>query len=468
MSRRQPGSGAIERTDSGKWRFRLTLADGTRRSSPPFDTEAEAQAELDGALYHLRAGAVAAVGALTLDAFGASWIDRRHVANAKTETGLWKHHIAGSPLAALPVAEIRRRDIREWALALAKKRKLVQTIGGGREPGPDLISPQTCRLCFALLRSCLSAAVEDEIIAVNPAADLRLSFGDADPDDDDNWTFLDEAEIKLVLAIPDAMARLHFQWAMGSGARQGESWGHQWKDIDLKSPEAVIRRSYRGRTKNGKPRRFPLFGLALDALRQWKEIAPDTRPDALVWPSRTGDMRARGDSMGWADRKRGKMGVAHGYKTRAGITRPVVYHTLRHTCASHLIMGTWGRRWSLEEVKEYLGHSDIKVTQRYGHLSPGHLHKIAAETILPGLPPRPVEVLPGATFLASPVGDRGATRTRDLLFRNNDEVRAVQGVRPDPGPKRDQLERGEVERTALAIITLTASGLDVPACFGAS
>jgi RNA:NAD 2'-phosphotransferase (TPT1/KptA family) len=79
--------------------------------------------------------------------------------------------------------------------------------------------------------------------------------------------------------------------------------------------------------------------------------------------------------------------IEPGHKTLAGITRRVRFHDLRHTCASHLVMGTWGRVWRIEEICALVGHSGIGVTQRYAHLSPDHLHKAAAETVL-AAPPR--------------------------------------------------------------------------------
>jgi hypothetical protein len=87
-------------------------------------------------------------------------------------------------------------------------------------------------------------------------------------------------------------------------------------------------------------------------------------------------------TFGWEDVKdrRAKGGQRPGARSRLGIERKVRFHDLRHTCASHLVMGTSGRRWSIEEVSKLLGHSDIQVTQRYAHLADTALHRAAAET----------------------------------------------------------------------------------------
>ncbi|NCC26249.1 MAG: hypothetical protein EOM25_13805, partial [Deltaproteobacteria bacterium] len=47
----------------------------------------------------------------------------------------------------------------------------------------------------------------------------------------------------------------------------------------------------------------------------------------------------------------------------------VTFHTLRHTCASWLVMA--GE--SLFKVGKLLGHSQIKTTERYSHLAPDGL-----------------------------------------------------------------------------------------------
>ena len=57
------------------------------------------------------------------------------------------------------------------------------------------------------------------------------------------------------------------------------------------------------------------------------------------------------------------------YVKRANIKKDIHLHNLRDTFASHLIMNGV----DILTVSKYLGHSDIKITEKlYGHLSPGH------------------------------------------------------------------------------------------------
>ena len=75
------------------------------------------------------------------------------------------------------------------------------------------------------------------------------------------------------------------------------------------------------------------------------------------------------------DRVKAEGAVVAGIKTRACITRPITFYAAtRDTCASHLLMGTWGVTFTLAEVGKWLGHSDAKVTERYARVAEEHLH----------------------------------------------------------------------------------------------
>ncbi len=64
----------------------------------------------------------------------------------------------------------------------------------------------------------------------------------------------------------------------------------------------------------------------------------------------------------------------------AGDHRRVRWHDLRHTCASFLLSGVVGRRWSMAELKEMLGHASVTTTERYAHFARSALFDAARES----------------------------------------------------------------------------------------
>jgi integrase/recombinase XerD len=59
------------------------------------------------------------------------------------------------------------------------------------------------------------------------------------------------------------------------------------------------------------------------------------------------------------------------YRRAAGIERPISPHTLRHTCATHLLEGGC----DLRVVQEFLGHRSIETTRIYTHLDRNYLRE---------------------------------------------------------------------------------------------
>jgi integrase len=75
-----------------------------------------------------------------------------------------------------------------------------------------------------------------------------------------------------------------------------------------------------------------------------------------------------------------KVDLFHEWTRAARIDRTVRWHDLRHTCPSSLVAGWWGRRWSLEEVREMLGYSSVLVTEKYAHFADSAIDRAARQT----------------------------------------------------------------------------------------
>ncbi len=376
MTRRTPGGGSIDQLPSGRWRVRLSTSGG-KRVTLTASTHGEAEELRRGALAELLDGNLAPVGGVTLRSWGPGVLDARELAggrNSPTERSIWRRHLLTAEFIDWPLANVRPRDVRAWVASLQKKRS--GRPRAGQRPG--LLDRGTVKHALDLLRKILEAAVLDEVIPENPAAGVEAPAGQSRPDEP--WTYLSPEEQVRLLGCPEipAWGRLLIALALGTGVRQGELWNLELRDthLDHDTPHIVVRFGSRGRTtKGGRTRIVPLFGLALEAMRQWLALLPTFarhNPHGLVCPTERGCRRQRSKApRGWA-----------AWLRAARVERPVRWHDLRHTCASSLLAGWWGHRWTLEQVRDLLGHRSVTTTERYAHLAPSVLAETAARTDL--------------------------------------------------------------------------------------
>lgn len=152
-------------------------------------------------------------------------------------------------------------------------------------------------------------------------------------------------------------ALLEFMYA--TGCRVSEAVGTNLDDIDLE--EKVVRLMGKG----SKQRLVPLGSYARNSVVVYLNAGRgelERRSMAKVPERRALFLNKRGKRIS-------RQSVWEIVKTageRAGITKPLHPHTLRHSFATHLIQGGADVR----TVQELLGHASVTTTQIYTHVSP--------------------------------------------------------------------------------------------------
>lgn len=371
--RRRRGTGSIESyTDSKgaeRFRARLVLPTGEKKPVGVYDSEREADLALLHAADKITEGELATELGITLRQWGPKFLDQREeekVRGIKTERNRWKNLVDAHPIADIPMRQVTKRDARAWLRWLDSR--TIKYAHKHSKNGQKL-GRTTKQNARNLVSKAFDKAFEDvDGAPANPFDGVNL------PKDKgrthEPWTYLEPHEQTALLAAVPEPDRFLVAFALGTGLRQGEQWSLRWADVDSAKREIVVRFGSEGQpTKSGKIRRVPLFGIALDALAHYVATGVRVAAQHRVWGNSSGDRRQKGEPDGWK-----------GWVKAAGITRNVRWHDLRHTCASSLIAGWWGRKWSLYEVKEMLGHASITTTERYSHLADSALKLAAAET----------------------------------------------------------------------------------------
>lgn len=285
------------------------------------------------------------------------WIDVTVPATCKESSardykGLLKNHIL-PVFGNLKINEINRLMVKDF---------LMKKSNSG-------FSSSTVTHMKNTISGVLNMAVDDEIIATNPAhrlgkviraKSMRLEI---DP--------LNKEEISILLNSFKEHYPQHYPMALTlarTGMRLGEVIGLQWGDIDFNgrfiNVQRALSRSKIETPKNGKTRRVDMskqLAETLIELRQQRRIMAVKKGWGEIpeWVFISAD-KTHLDGSSWRRR------IFNKALERSGLRR-VNVHSLRHGYASLLIQA--GE--SLAYIRDQLGHHSIKVTvDIYGHLAP--------------------------------------------------------------------------------------------------
>jgi integrase len=227
----------------------------------------------------------------------------------------------------------------------------------------DGAAPATVVRYLALMSHLFTVAIKEwEWIESNP---VRLITKPKEPRGRTRYLSHEEVERLLRACEQSRNRQLHLivLLALSCGARLGELMSLRFRDV----VDASIGSLTFHNTKNSETRTVPLLGPALAAMQAYRAQALRDSAD-LLFPSSKNPQQPISirRAWEWALRKSGlrEEGVHPADR--------IVFHSLRHTTASHLMMSGA----SLLDTATLLGHRSLDMVRRYSHLSQHHLQGV--------------------------------------------------------------------------------------------
>ncbi len=295
-------------------------------------------------------------------------------------------------LGTIAVSELSPDRLRDWF-------EILSRIPAARGTGQPLLNPSA----DDMRRRKVAA---NRILSVLTSA-LNLAFRDGKANDDRAWRrvrqhkvpsirlrYLTEDEARDFLRESPADFRDLVLAALCTGCRQGELIRMKVDAFD-----SAHSRVYVAPSKNGRDRWLALPPEGADLFARLVRRRASTEPMFLGESGQPWTNGLAGDQM-------------RATRTRLRLGRDVVFHTLRHTYASYLVMAGA----PLLAVMKLLGHSSLDQVIRYAHLSPDFL----TESVLQHFPP----MLQGAPDAAPVVSNATAARRDWDAFQGHPVQRA--------------------------------------------
>jgi len=223
------------------------------------------------------------------------------------------------------------------------------------------LSPATIRREVSAIRTYYGFLVGEGRVANDPSDRLESPRrGRTLPDT------LSVRDVEALLAAPNVDEPLAWrdrsllELGYGAGLRVSEICGLVTTDLLLS--ENLVRVFGKG----GKERLVPIGRSVIGAVSVYLH---QLRPE--LDRGRSGGrvlLNARGQPLS----RVGAWGIVKRAAARAGLTKRVTPHTLRHSFATHLLEG----RADLRAVQEMLGHADLSTTQIYTHVDREYLRSV--------------------------------------------------------------------------------------------
>jgi len=211
----------------------------------------------------------------------------------------------------------------------------------------SLVRPLTVNVELKVLKALYNLAIKCRCARENPVRQVPFY-----KETERKPTYLRREEIDCLLDNCDGLHPILYTF-LKTGLRKSELINLRWEDVEFDRKYIRVESKEDWQTKTGNSREVPIDEDLLDMLTELPKES-----DYVF-------LNTNGRKYGYHLTERVKR-----LGRRIGIENLTV-HALRHTFISHLVMSGV----DLVTVKELAGHSDIKTTMRYAHLTPEHLRK---------------------------------------------------------------------------------------------
>lgn len=250
---------------------------------------------------------------------------------------------------------------------------VLDKLHNGRIDGKGGLSPVSVRKHLSVIKQMLDEAVRLGYIPVNPAFSVKMP---RNRDVHERMVFLTAEEAQKMLdALKDTKIYPAVVLALYYGLRRSEVLGLRWSAVDFERDTITICHTVvksltveaKDTTKTSTSRRA--FQLLPEVKKMLLSFRGDKVESDYLFVNEDGKV-LRPDCL--------TRTFQRGLK-RAGLPR-MRFHDLRHTTASVL----FDSGWSLEDVKNWLGHADIETTSNI-YLHYGRDRKILLADELSGM-----------------------------------------------------------------------------------
>lgn len=172
---------------------------------------------------------------------------------------------------------------------------------------------------------------------------------------------LTQEECMLIFKqISNAKHRLILLMAYGSGLRISEVVNLKWGDLLMEQHKIHIKNA-----KGMKDRMVMLPYSLVESILSYKTLEQNTQANDYVFA---------GQYAGEPYSTRSVQNIMRKALAQAGLSKKATVHTLRHSFATHLLeQGT-----DIRYIQGFLGHSSIKTTTIYAHLTQTKVNKISS------------------------------------------------------------------------------------------